>query len=63
MSRVGRIVAELEHRFRTHEAIREVLEVSVVQESLSFVPDERLTTMILRSSIVRRSEMCSADVE
>jgi hypothetical protein len=34
MSRVGRIVVGLEYRFRTHEPIREVSAVSVVQESL-----------------------------
>ena len=31
MSRVGRIVVGLEYRFRTHEPIREVSAVSVVQ--------------------------------
>jgi hypothetical protein len=44
MSRVGRIVMELESCFRTREPIREVLEVSVVQESLPLSRATRLAT-------------------
>jgi hypothetical protein len=44
MSRVGRIVVGLEHRFRTQEPIREVLAVSVVQESLPLPRATRLAT-------------------
>jgi hypothetical protein len=42
MSRVGRIVVELEYRFHTQEQIREVLEVSAVQESLPLAPSYTL---------------------
>jgi hypothetical protein len=44
MSHVGRIVVELEHRFRTQEPIREVWAVSVVQESLPLPRATRLAT-------------------
>jgi hypothetical protein len=45
MSRVGSFVVELEHCFRTHKPIRDIWEVSVVQESL---PLPRATCLATR---------------